>query len=449
MQFVIWGAGERGNRVFYHVKDYVKAFIDQDEGRWGTEYCNRPVISLEKYAESYSDCYIIISYSHEDEVIQKLLKYGIHTYFLLSDCPGEFQESHPRDLLKEHIKHIIRKNQTYVIYGCTLYAMILNQWIYDVTGAYVPIICPDEISQKKKEELETYFSEYTFVLIDKINKSDQPWLHEVLVSVDQDKRILDRLRSRMKVTDVYDCSDQIEAYHNKELEKFRGIHRGKRCFIVATGPSLRMEDLEKLLEHGEICFSMNAIWREYQDIKWRPDYYVVGDYRAVNEILQNGVQFTKELLFIADTSKEFWDTEHGKNVYKFHYQYEYSEKRQPKFSEDFSQKCYHGSTVTYCCIQMAAYMGFEEIYLLGVDFTYAKNRDQKYGHFYKEEKLVALGYSEHVGLAYLSAYEYARSHGIRIYNATRGGSLEIFDRVDFDSLFEGKLYSMEKEKDYI
>ena len=443
MQFVIWGAGERGKRVFFHIEDYVRAFIDQDAARWGTEYLHRPVISIEEYAESYSDCYIVISYSHEDEVIQKLQQYDIHKYFLLSDCPGEFQESYPRNLLKEYIGQILEKNKKYVIYGCTLYAMILNQWIYDMIGTYVPIVCPDEMSLQRKKELEAYFSEYIFVSADQLDKMQ---LEEIFVTVEQDLGKLDRLKCRMKVTDIYDCSDQIAAYHNPELEKFKGIHKGKRCFIVATGPSLRVEDLEKLMDCGEICFSMNAIWRAYQDTEWRPDYYVVGDYRAVNEMLQNGVQFTKELLFIADTSKEFWETEHEKNVYKYHYQYEYSENRQPKFSGDISRKCYHGSTVTYCCMQLAAYMGFEEIYLLGVDFTYAQNRDQKYGHFYKEEKLVARGYSEHVGLAYHSAQEYARNHGIRIYNATRGGNLEIFERVDFDRLYGSKLHFREEKE---
>ena len=38
-------------------------------------------------------------------------------------------------------------------------------------------------------------------------------------------------------------------------------------------------------------------------------------------------------------------------------------------------------------------------------------------------------------LAYQAAREYADRHGIKIYNATRGGKLEVFERVDFDSLF--------------
>ena len=37
--------------------------------------------------------------------------------------------------------------------------------------------------------------------------------------------------------------------------------------------------------------------------------------------------------------------------------------------------------------------------------------------------------------AYKIAKKYAETHGIKIYNATRGGEMEVFERVDFDSLF--------------
>jgi hypothetical protein len=39
--------------------------------------------------------------------------------------------------------------------------------------------------------------------------------------------------------------------------------------------------------------------------------------------------------------------------------------------------------------------------------------------------------------SYRRTEEYSRGHGFRIYNATRGGALEIFERADFDKLFGG------------
>ena len=112
-------------------------------------------------------------------------------------------------------------------------------------------------------------------------------------------------------------------------------------------------------------------------------------------------------------------------------------KRLPKFSDNLAAKSYTGTTVTYTCMQLAAYMGFKEIYLLGVDFSYGESQlNQPYMQFYKQDvSELSMGFVNQVSLAYKAAEKYTREHGIRIYNATRGGKLETFERVDFDHLF--------------
>ena len=56
------------------------------------------------------------------------------------------------------------------------------------------------------------------------------------------------------------------------------------------------------------------------------------------------------------------------NIYKWHIQVEWGDERLPQFTEDFSRISYCGDTITYDgALQLAAYMGFKEIYLLGTD----------------------------------------------------------------------------------
>ena len=105
------------------------------------------------------------------------------------------------------------------------------------------------------------------------------------------------------------------------------------------------------------------------------------------------------------------------------------------FSEDVSRVCYDAGTVAYDCIQFAVYMDACEIYLLGVDFSYGKI-GQVGNHFYKDECKRQNPSSLDLCLrTYQAAKKYADAHGIKIYNATCGGKLEVFPRVDFDSLF--------------
>ena len=95
-------------------------------------------------------------------------------------------------------------------------------------------------------------------------------------------------------------------------------------------------------------------------------------------------------------------------------------------------------------MQIAVYMGIKDIYLLGCDFNYSHGIDisgryfenrNVVDHFDKAGQVDSTPNLQYNYRAYLAAEKYARSHGFRIYNATRGGKLDVYERVDFDSLF--------------
>ena len=70
--------------------------------------------------------------------------------------------------------------------------------------------------------------------------------------------------------------------------------------------------------------------------------------------------------------------------------------------------------------------------------TYIANSNTNHFHpDYLKPGEIARSPNEHLQLlAYEDARKKAIELGCNIYNATRGGKLEIFPRVDFDSLFE-------------
>lgn len=428
VRFVIWGAGVRGLRVWPHLSEYVDAFIDLSTEKQGKKVVEKPIISYEEYKTNYSSHYIVISYAHEQEIIDLLHQDGIFKYFLLTDMPGEYQTSNPKSFLKDYVKNYINKEKKYIIYGVNLYGFLVNQWIYEKTKSYAPMIFEADTYAQNKLQIERDFSEYSYMTQIPAN------MDEVLAV--SEKNIQKLIQQNISVKNIYDCSKDIEEYYNKDIEAYCGIHKGKRCFIVATGPSLKMKDLDKLYKNNEICISMNGIWKAYNDTEWRPNYYIADDFRAIDEYEEQEDKFPEIICFMGDTSPRYWEHTHSKNILMHHFIYEYAEDRFPKFSMDFARQCYMASTVTYSCIQLAVYMGFSEIYLLGVDFTYGNNVNNiKYAHFFKEEKLVATGYTRQVSLAYQKARKFADDNGIKIYNATRGGKLEIFERVEFDKLF--------------
>ena len=112
------------------------------------------------------------------------------------------------------------------------------------------------------------------------------------------------------------------------------------------------------------------------------------------------------------------------------------------FSKDISKVVYSGQTVTYSMIQFAAYMGFKEIYLIGVDCNYSSNnsvitQDSYFDpRLFNSQRSYAAPEVDTNLLAYARAKEVCDREGIKIYNATRGGKLEIFERADLDKVLD-------------
>ena len=430
MKFVIWGAGERGRRIFFHIGcENVIAFIDLDKSKAGTKLFDKPIISYEYYLKSYRDIIIVIS-THEKEVAEILNADKIYNFLYMSDCPEDFQSPNPRNILKQHIQNEIDKNKQYVVYGNTLYSILLYYWIIEITQINQPyiVVSPDisaglfdTFKKHFDNTVKKDFSEITFK-IDRIYNTDK---HE---SDHIPKKLTDKTKN------VYRYSEHIKEYYNPQIEKFRNIHSGKRCFIVATGPSLLVEDLNTLSDNKEICISMNSIYKMFENTRWRPSYYVAQDFRMMRDKKEVLRYLDGITAFISDGYAPFCEEEHADNVYINHMGLVWDNKGTIPFSENFAQVSYISGTVAYSCIQLAVYMGFNQIYLLGVDCSELGNNYAKYTHCYNEKELVSISYDDQTLVSYISAKKYADGHGIKIYNATRGGKLEVFERVDFDKI---------------
>ncbi len=236
--------------------------------------------------------------------------------------------------------------------------------------------------------------------------------------------------------------------HKKKLFlELLGKYEGKRCFIIGNGPSLRMTDLDLLHKNQEYSFGANRIYVSFTDTKWRPTFYCIQDGAMILQYHDEIERLKIEHKFVSDYAYLKLGDKPVKSAIMFHLDVQRYFPYFPGFSPDPSVVIYEGFTVTYAEIQMAAYMGFKEIYLLGVDFNYSAYVDiggkvelsstadyfsEKYMSKEENRNLPQLHNSLQ---AYKMAAIYSKENGFRIYNATRGGKLEVFERVDFDSLF--------------
>lgn len=227
-----------------------------------------------------------------------------------------------------------------------------------------------------------------------------------------------------------------------QMRKYKNIHKGERCFITCTGPSLSIDDLENL--KGEYTFGVNSITKAYPETDWRPTYYVLVDAYAYGEILKKedvyGGKFSLKQSFFHWRIKP--KTQNENDIFiPINYSNHWTgrmKKGKLKICDDPSVGVYDCFTVTNMAITIAAYMGFKDIYIVGADATYSLDKT----HFIegewekkhkKAQKDLAVAVQRSM-IAYWRVKKHYNKKGVNIYNATRGGMLEIFPRADLDKV---------------
>lgn len=230
-----------------------------------------------------------------------------------------------------------------------------------------------------------------------------------------------------------------------KLLALKDKYKGKRCFIACTGPSLTISDLEMLKD--EYVFGMNSIALIHDNTDWKPDFYGIQDVFVFNKIKDKVLSTDNGIVFAPISYKkhlgtpENWVYWHMCGAYHL-YEFRFKNKFFSKFSNNAYARVYDGYTITHSLLQIAVYMGFTEIYLLGADCSYLKDR-----HHFVETGVYDMNVST-APLRFFTSYtitkQYTESHNIKVVNCTRGGALEIFEREELESVLNRK----EKNKIY-
>lgn len=235
----------------------------------------------------------------------------------------------------------------------------------------------------------------------------------------------------------------------KKLASYRNRHKGERCFLIGTGPSLKAEDLEKI--KNEYSIGCNMLYKLYDQTAWRPTYYCMTDRVYAKHQSPEMVKYVDVPIF---TPRSTYKRMAGKSEHMIYvndiYDYETYKIRGKMLSY-----CWLKASVMLFMMELAVYMGFSEIYLLGVDCTntYTANghftkdymkedtkkaEDQRMKRDLKKKQLTPEEMGLHNYRRSIEAYgvvnEFAKAHHVHIYNATRGGDLEVFPRVVLENI---------------
>ena len=225
----------------------------------------------------------------------------------------------------------------------------------------------------------------------------------------------------------------------KWIKDLKDTHLGERCFVVATGPSLKMSDLELIKD--EFCFGMNSTLLCFDKTNWRPSFYMIQD-ENVYEKLQNEISYANEKLsfpiVVNDVIAQKYQNARLYKRFPYHFldhkKYHKNGFGEFKFSDDCYKIVYDGYSVIFSILQFACYMGFKEIYLLGCDCNYNQKKTHFVDYGFRDPKAAIAG--DRILIAHSEFKKFADSIGVMVINCTRGGMLEVYQRMKLEEVME-------------
>jgi len=238
------------------------------------------------------------------------------------------------------------------------------------------------------------------------------------------------------------------------LYNFEKKHQGEIGIVVANGPSLRKVDISRT--KNQVTFGSNRIFQGFKEWGFSFKYWAIEDRLQIEEYYS---EYHENL------------TKDTVNFYPFEYlpllNYpngcplnHYYNPPEPRFSLS-SRKVEHGFTVTHMLLQLAAIMGCNPIYIIGLDHNYNIGEfDKEFGsfrpdsaepekpnstqfwdqslassntHFSKDytkgNKRFVPPRPKAAELSYEKAYTTLRDSGISVYNVSPGTMLGVFPKM--------------------
>jgi hypothetical protein len=251
----------------------------------------------------------------------------------------------------------------------------------------------------------------------------------------------------------------------KHNRKFKDCHKGERCFILGCGPTINKQDLTLL--KGELCIAVSNFFlhKDYHLI--HPLYHCIPDI-VVGHSEQNieeeyAVRWFREMegktgdatIFLScygidKQIIEQYGLLRNRKIYYIYFGDNWDEVERKGI--DLTKVTPIKLSVAIMALEIAVYMGCQNIYLLGCEHDLILHFQEGRRHFYLEHENILtkrpgyVSWKEHgwhrifrdsakLWQQYTIIDGYAKSKGIHIYNATAGGILDVYPRVQYESLF--------------
>jgi hypothetical protein len=194
-----------------------------------------------------------------------------------------------------------------------------------------------------------------------------------------------------------------------KIADFKNIHEGKRVFILASGPSLAEVDLTRLSRRLVIGLNRSAL------LFPETHYHCTMDQRLFDE----HPDVLRQTRFLFTLTGRPWGIP-------------LKLLGSEGFSWDLEQGIYSGYTVSYYALQLAVYMGFKEIYYVGLDLCHDGAKTHFFGSDFHSRNHEDTEFPRMKKMLRYGARILADSD-IRVYNCSPVTELDCFEFLSYEA----------------
>lgn len=231
-----------------------------------------------------------------------------------------------------------------------------------------------------------------------------------------------------------------------DLRKYHNLHLGEACVYVGNGPSLNRMDFA-FMRHFNVVMGVNKIFLGTKRFGWNPLYYVAVNRFVVEQSRAQIVALPARAKFLSESTKNWFE---GVDANIEFVRFTYTDRNASlrckssyaAFCYDICDGIHEGATVTYASLQLLYYMGCKLVYLIGVDHSFSQAGKENSVQLLAGPDMNHFDPSYFSGLAwnladlndseahYRVAKEVFAADNRAIIDATEGGRLQVFEKVD-------------------
>lgn len=194
----------------------------------------------------------------------------------------------------------------------------------------------------------------------------------------------------------------------QRISEYKNLHKGKKVFILSSGPSL--DDLDLSLLKNKIVMGLNRSTLVYP----LSYYHCVFDYRLF-DLYHDDYKNVRQLFTLDDRPLGLPLKLLGGEG----------------FSHNLEEGIYSGYTISYFALQVAVYMGFKKIFFLGLDLKHVGPKTHFFGQDpqtleHEKTEFPKMNIMLNHGAKILASTD------VQVYNCSPISTLECFQKISFE-----------------